>query len=465
MIRTRIAPSPTGQDVHVGTVATALMNWAWAKKNKGSFVIRIEDTDRTRLIPGGEAKMLETLEKIGLVADESPKAGGQYGPYRQSERLPLYKKYAEELISKSKAYYCICTPERLAEMRKNQQAQKQIPKYDRQCLNKQEAVKEDIKKGTPYVIRMQIPEKEIVFNDLIRGKVTISGKELDDQVILKSDGYPTYHLAVVVDDYLMEITHIIRAEEWLASTPKHIVLYESLGWELPIFAHVSLLRNPDKSKLSKRKNPVWASWYLDQGILPEALLNYLALMGWSHPEEKEIFPLDEYVEKFDLRDAQTTAPIFDPVKLEWMNGTYIRQLTLENLKLKILEFYKDKKLAEDLVEKSIPLIRERIKKLSDYYPLCEFFFKEPTDYEVDLADKKELFGKIYESLAKISDWKANIIGETMVSLAKQLGVKNSEFFMVLRIAVSGKKISPPLNESMEIIGKEKLLKRLSRLIQ
>ena len=460
MIRTRIAPSPTGKDIHVGSISTALMNYAWAKKNKGQFILRIEDTDRTRLVLGGEEKMLQTLEKIGLHADESPLIGGPFAPYRQSERLDIYKKYADELIKKGSAYYCICTPERLDEMRKKQQAQKQIPKYDRCCLNNQEEVRQKISKGEKYVIRLKMPDKKILFTDLIRGQIEVDGTNLDDQVLLKSDGFPTYHLGVVVDDYLMKITHVIRGEEWLPSTPKHIVLYQAFGWPIPAYAHVSLLRNPDKSKLSKRKNPVWTSDYLDKGIFPEALINYLSLMGWSHPQGKEIFNLDEYVAVFDIKDVQKTAPIFDQVKLEWMNGEYIRRMPILNLKFQILNFYK-KNLNEDVVGKTIPLIKERIKKLSDYYPLCEFFFKKPVEYEIDLSGKKELIKKIEAMVTQITDWKANVIGEKMVELAKNIGVKNSEFFMVLRVVITGKKISPPLNESMEILGKEECLNRLN----
>ena len=323
MIRTRIAPSPTGSDVHVGSIVAALMNWAWAKKNHGQFIIRIEDTDQTRIVIGGEKKMLDTLNRIGLIADESPQVGGPYAPYRQSERLKIYKHYAEELVNKGHAYYCICTSQRLIKMREEQQKNKQVPKYDRHCLAHQDEIKNQIKKDNniKYVIRLKIPDnQEIIINDVVRGEIKFHTKDIDDQVLLKSDGYPTYHLGVVVDDHLMNISHVIRGEEWLPSTPKHIIIYRAFGWKLPIFAHISLLRNPDKSKLSKRKNPVWTSWYLDQGILPEALLNYLAHMGWSHPKSKDIFTLDEYKSVFDIKDIQKTAPIFDPVKLEWMNG-------------------------------------------------------------------------------------------------------------------------------------------------
>ncbi len=465
MIRTRIAPSPTGKDVHVGTVTTALMNYAWAKKHGGQFIIRIEDTDQTRLVEGGEKKMLQTFKEIGLVADESPEVSGPYGPYRQSQRLPLYKKYAEELVVKRKAYYCICTPERLDEMRKKQQAEKKIPKYDRHCLHNQEEVKKEIKNGAKYVIRLLIPDKEIVFKDAIRGEIKVRGENLDDQVILKSDGFPTYHLGVVIDDYLMKITHVLRGEEWLPSTPKHIVLYEAFGWELPIFGHVSLLRNPDKSKLSKRKNPVWVSDYISKGIFIEALLNYLALMGWSHPEGKEIFTLDEYIKVFDIKDVQATAPVFDPIKLEWMNGVYIRKSQKSKVKSQIIDFYKKQNVILDqiLVEKTIPLIQERIKKLSDYLPLCEFFFKPPEKYEIDLSEKKALFVEIAKGLKLIKDWTVENIGNQLIQTAKNSGLKNSEFFMLLRVAITGKKISPPLNESMEILGKNSCLNRIRAL--
>ena len=460
MVRTRIAPSPTGKDVHVGSIATALMNYAWAKKNDGEFVIRIEDTDRARLVKGAEEKMLETFDRLGLVADESPRVGGPHAPYRQSERLSVYKKYAEELITHGKAYYCICSPDRLTKMREDQEVKKEIPKYDRECLSDQKEIVKEIKeKNLPYVIRLLIPEGQTKFNDVVRGEITIENGNLDDQVLLKSDGFPTYHLGVVVDDYLMKITHVIRGEEWLPSTPKHVILYQAFGLELPIFAHVSLLRNPDKSKLSKRKNPVWTSWYLDQGIFPEALLNYLALMGWSHPKGKEIFSLSEYVKVFDIKDVQKTAPVFDPVKLEWMNGVYIRETQDSKLKSQIYNFYQ-KRYPKDLIEKTVPLIKERIKRLSDYLPLCEFFFQPPKRFEIKLGNKKELLDNIKNELEKVSDWKADVIGKSMQALVKKEGMKAGEFFMILRVAITGKKVSPPLNESMEILGKEECLKRL-----
>ena len=341
------------------------------------------------------------------------------------------------MIDKGTAYYCTCTKERLDDLRTLQQKQKQIPKYDKYCLARQKEVKDEIKRSKPYVIRLNVPSgREIVFHDIIRGDVKVVSDNLDDQVLIKSDGFPTYHLGVVVDDYLMKISHVIRAEEWLSSTPKHI---------------------------SKRKNPVWASWYLRQGFLPEAVLNYLALMGWSHPEQKEIFSLDEFVKVFDLKDVKSVGPAFDPVKLEWMNGEYLRKTQNSKLKTQIHKFL-EKKYPEEIIEKTIPLIRERIKKLSDYLALCEFFFKKPERLEIDLSSKKAILSKMSDSLSTISDWKAEGIGRTMQDLARKEGVKTGEFFMTLRVVITGKKISPPLNESMEILEKKECLERLKKLI-
>lgn len=467
MVRTRIAPSPTGNDLHIGTIYAAYINWIFARQQNGSFIIRIEDTDRVRFVEGAEQRFTKTFGKFGIEADESPDKGGPYGPYRQSERLEVYKKYAEELVKKGFAYVCTCTLERLFQIREEQQKRKEIPRYDGKCRNLKIKI-ENLKNtnaNNKYVIRLKVPETgETVFDDVIRGTVSFENKLIDDQILLKSDWFPTYHLAVVVDDYLMKITHVIRAEEWLSSTPKHILLYKAFGWELPVFCHLSILRNPDRSKMSKRKNPVWASWYLDEGYLPEAILNYLSLMGWSHPEEKEIFGTDEFIKVFNLKDLKVAGPAFDVKKLEWMNGEYIRQLKNENLKRKIYEFY-NKKYPETKIVQTIPLIKERIKKLSDYVPLCYFIFGKPNSYEIDLSSYSNLIQKMHNALLKVDNWKADIIGQAMQEMATQEGVKNSEFFMVLRVAISGKKITPPLNESMELLGKKECVKRLVQAVR
>ena len=330
MVRTRIAPSPTGDDLHIGNLYTALINWAYAKKNKGQFIVRIEDTDRERLVKGSEEKILSTLKDFGLTPDESPGVIGPYSPYRQSERLEIYKKYAEDLVKKGVAYYCYCSKERLDKLRQKLQAEKKIPKYDKYCLG-HEACNMKHETREKYVIRLNVKENiNITFHDEIHGDITFNSNDIDDQVLIKSDGFPTYHLAVVVDDYLMKISHVIRAEEWISSTPKHILIYEAMEWKKPVFAHLPILRNPDRSKLSKRKNPVWASWYLKEGFIPEAVLNYLSLMGWSHPEQKEIFSIEEFLEVFDLKDIQAVGPVFDVAKLKWLNGEYIRKYKIQN---------------------------------------------------------------------------------------------------------------------------------------
>lgn len=463
-VRVRIAPSPTGRDLHIGNVYTALLNYVFAKSKNGRFIVRIEDTDTKREIPEAQKNILSSLSWLGLSYDEGPGIGGPYGQYRQSERLKLYRHFAEKLIKAERAYYCFCSEKRLKKMRKKQQKMGLPTLYDKHCKGLSAKKIKERQKKEQYVVRLSVPDKGTTkFQDAIRGEISFENKLIDDQVVLKSDGYPTYHLAVVVDDYAMHISHVIRAEEWISSTPKHILLYKYLGWKTPVFAHTPILRNPDRSKLSKRKNPVWVSWYREQGFLPEAVLNYLALMGWSHPQDKEIFSLDEMIKHFRLEEVKKVGPVFDIAKLEWMNGEYIRKLKVKSLKLKVLDFI-GKTYPKDIVEKTIPLVQERMKKLSDYLFLCEFFFKRPKTWESDLTGHEKLIRKIHVELESASLWKADKIGEKMQKLAKKEGIANSKFFMILRIAVTGKKITPPLNESMEILGKEEVLARLRLLL-
>lgn len=460
-VRTRIAPSPTGEDLHIGNLQAALVNYAVAKKNGGQFIVRIEDTDQVRKVEGSEAKILQTLKDYGINYDEGPDKTGASGPYRQSERLDTYRIYAKELIDKSVAYYCICSKDRLTKLREKQQKEKQIPRYDKHCLRNQEEVVKKVQAGETHVIRLNVPPNtEIKFNDVIRGEISFNTDNLDDQVLMKSDGFPTYHLAVVVDDNFMKITHVIRGEDWIPSTPKHIILYEAFGWDKPVFAHIPLLRNPDKSKLSKRKNPVWAGHYLKQGYLPEAMLNYLALMGWTHPQQKDVFSLEEFIKLYDFKNVQTTGPIFDIVKLEWMSGEYIRMMDDKELTTRIHDFYSGK-LDEKIITQTIPLVKERIKKLSDYKSLTEFFFKRPEEYQIDIKPHKKLIEKMSNTLRVLRDWKAEEIGRVMQELALAENIKNSDFFMTLRVVITGKKVSPPLNESMELLGKKEVLERLS----
>ncbi len=477
-VRTRIAPSPTGEDIHIGNLYTAQLNWAFAKQNEGNFIIRIEDTDRERLVEGAEERILSSIKAFDLNYDEGPDNGGPFAPYRQSERLELYKKYAQELIDKGDAYYCFCSKEKIEEI-KNKEGQGSKSKHLEHCDFNLEEAKKRIESGDSYVIRLKTPtDTDISFNDLIRGEIKISSNEIDDQILIKSDGFPTYHMAVVVDDHLMEISHIIRAEEWISSTPKHILLYQAFGWDLPIFVHSPILRNPDKSKLSKRKNPVWVSWYLKEGFLPEAVLNYLALMGWSHPEEKEIFSREEFVEKLDLKRISPVGPAFDLVKLEWMNGEYIRQMSDEDLVKRIEDYLGDYSHQQAVVydykaelPKIVPLIKERIKKLSEFKPLTDFIFEKP-DYDLEVSKKlkvdnlKEILEQVLEVMEGLNKpWQAEDFEKAFRDLAEKQKIAAGTMFQVLRFALAGSLITPPLFESIKIMGEEEGLNRIKHILQ
>lgn len=459
-VRTRIAPSPTGQDLHIGNAYTALINYVFAKKHGGEFIIRIEDTDRMRLVEGSQERILASLTWLGIAHAEGPDVGGQYAPYRQSERLEIYRKYAEQLVEKGHAYYCFCSQERLEQMRKDQEANHQPPMYDGLCKKPDpKEAKKRVVTGEKHVIRLDVPDEgTTTFHDLIRGDICFENKLIDDQVILKSDGFPTYHLGVVVDDHLMNISHIIRGEEWISSTPKHILLYDFFGWEKPVFAHMPLLRNPDKSKLSKRKNPVWVSWYKDQGFLPEAVRNYLALMAWAHPEGKEIFSTEEMIAAFDLARVQTTAPVFDTEKLRWLNGEYLRRKSDKELKELIYQHVNMLIRENDpLVDKIIPLVKERMKTLKEFESLAGFFFEKPKGFERPL--KAEPL-KVVREVLHSCEWKHDEMEKSIRAAAEIAGMKAKDVFMELRVAVTGKTVGPPLLESLEILGKEETLSRL-----
>lgn len=459
--RTRIAPSPTGQDLHIGNAYTALINYIYARKSGGQFVVRIEDTDQTRFVAGSESRILASLDWLGIAHDEGPDCGGQRGPYRQSERLDSYQKYAGQLVDSKHAYYCFCTPQRLDEMRKIQEVNHLPPMYDGLCKNLSVARgRERISAGEKYVIRLNVPDDgETVFMDLIRGEIKFENRLIDDQVILKSDGYPTYHLGVVVDDHLMGITHIIRGEEWISSTPKHILLYKFFGWAPPVLAHMPLLRNPDKSKLSKRKNPVWVSWYREQGFLPEAVVNYLATLAWSFPGGREIFTPDEMISVFDLRQVQTTAPIFNPEKLRWLNGEYLRRKSeTELVELLYKQLPQLPREHVNLVRQIVPLVRDRMKVLSEFWPLAGFFFTRPAEFERPLnPDLVKLLLQLLESVV----WAHTDMEQAIRVGAEKSGQKARDLFMELRLAVTGKTVGPPLLESIAILGKEETLSRLN----
>jgi glutamyl-tRNA synthetase len=410
----RIAPSPTG-DPHVGTAYMALFNSCIAKKAGGRFLLRVEDTDRTRYDATSEARIVETLRWLGFSWDEGPDVGGPSAPYRQSERTPLYRERAAELLGKGAAYRCFCTEERLEELRATQRARKVPPGYDGRCRAlAPDEVQARLGRGEAFVVRLAVPkEGSTSFRDDLRGEVSIENRTIDDQVLLKSDGFPTYHLANVVDDHAMGVTHVVRGEEWMPSTPKHVLLYAAFGWTPPKWMHMPLLRNADKSKVSKRKNHTSLVWYRDRGFLPEALVNFLALMGYSHPEGHEVFSFDEMLRTFDASRVTTSGPVFDLAKLEWLNGEWIRRLDEGALAERIAAHFLRPKTpsseegapaAPDAVTtwlarqpegerkarlaarvlRTVPIVRERIKTLSEYAALAACFFRDDvSDFDPD----------------------------------------------------------------------------------
>lgn len=467
MVRTRIAPSPTGFP-HVGTIFQALLDYVYAKQHQGQFIVRIEDTDRNRYVEGAEEAIYKSLEWAGIIPDESTKHGGSYGPYRQSERLNLYQQYAKQLIDSGHAYYCFCSPERLESVRKEKQAAGLPPMYDRHCrhLDPSEAAAKAAKE--PHVIRMKVPDdKTIVVHDLIRGDISFDSNVIDDQVILKSDGFPTYHLAVVIDDHLMKITFMVRGEEWLSSSPKHILLYRYFGWEPPLMLHTPLLRNPDKSKLSKRHGHASVSWYREQGYLPEAVVNFLASRIWNHPEGKEIYDVEELIRLFDIKTIHIMSPIVDLKKLDWMNGLWIRSLSDQELTNR-LQPYVHQDLSLDLLIRVLPLVKERLVKLSDISQLTTFFYQEPNvDIKAILKEAKSkplelknYFIAITNTLEAIITWDANQIESSMRQLQEKHGFKPRQAFMSLRLCLTGQAATPPLFDVMELLGSKTCIKRL-----
>ncbi|GAA1143670.1 glutamate--tRNA ligase [Ornithinicoccus hortensis] len=498
-VRLRVAPSPTG-DPHVGTAYMSMFDLAFARQQGGQFVLRIEDTDRARYQADSEQQIFDTLHWLGLGWDEGPDIGGPYAPYRQSERLDTYRPYVERLLAEGKAYHCWCTGERLKEMRERQQALKQPTGYDRMCLGKTAEERAQLPgySETP-VVRMLIPDDApTTFTDLIRGEV--SAPRPDDQVILKADGFPTYHLAVVVDDHEMGITHVVRGEEWISSTPKHVLLYQWLGLPEPAFAHMPLLRDEKKAKISKRKSP-WArlTWFREQGYLPEALLNFLALLGYppviergedGQQVEREVFDFAEFTERFDWAKVNTVGPIFNLEKLNWLNGHYIRELEVGELASRLLPFLQDAGVLGP--QPTLPelgrlravteLVQTRIVTLTEAVPLIAPFYTGDADLEIaedargQLKDTAEqvltaalavldpIDGTAGTPLGEGVEWTTERI-ETALreALVDGLGIKPRLAFGPLRTAVSGARVSPPLFESMEILGKASTMARLTRL--
>ncbi|MBP7859813.1 glutamate--tRNA ligase [Patescibacteria group bacterium] len=477
MTRTRIAPSPTGE-FHVGGMRTLLFNLAFAKNQNGKFVLRIEDTDRERYVEGAVDRIIQVIKDYGLDYDEGPIIGGPNPPYIQSERLEIYKKYAQELVEKGNAYYCFCTKTRLDKIREDQKLKGfSSTKYDRQCLNlTKEEVSENLKNEIPYVIRLKVPENEtLTYNDLILGQVSFPSKDIDDQVLLKSDGFPTYHLGVVVDDHLMEITHILRGVEWLPSTPKHILLYRAFGWELPLIGHLPNLKEVGANKkMSKRFGDVAAREFLNKGYLPEALLNFLMFLGWNPGGEKEIYSLSEFIKDFSIEKIHKTDLVaFDRKKLDWYNSYYINKMAVEDFYLRLCKFDKSfEEFEKDKLIKILEITKDRVHTLSDVKNLITYFYTAPTNFDeiknLSLSESKKnydetkvIISNVIEILSKVEDWKKEKIDEVLHSLMSKLEIKPREFFMPIRIIVSGLSATPPLADVLEILGKDEVIKRLS----
>lgn len=467
-VRTRVAPSPTG-DPHVGTAYMALFCLCFARQHGGEFILRIEDTDAVRSTAASEAAILQSLKWLGLSWDEGPDIGGPFAPYRQSERSKqgIYRQYAAQLLSQGHAFQCFCTPARLDQMRAGQQEKGEGTKYDGLCISlSAEKVKQRIEAGESHVIRMKVPNDGIcVIRDRLRGDIEIEWSQVDMQVLLKADGNPTYHLAVVVDDHLMQITHIIRGEEWINSAPKHILLHDYFGWEMPELIHMPLLRNPDKSKLSKRKNPTSIIFFKRMGFLPEALLNYLGMLGWSMPDGEEKFSLEKMIECFDIDRISLGAPVFDLEKLKWLNGRWLREeLSDEQFADRISEWAYNR----DNLLKIIPLLKQRVDVFSEFGLKASLFVEGMPE----LTQQSFVFEKVsaddvvrvlqfstWETEA-LHDWNADGLNALFANLAEKLDMKIRDVLAPVFVAISGKSVTPPLFDSLAILGPDMTRARL-----
>lgn len=466
-VRVRIAPSPTG-DPHVGTAYMALFNLIFARHHNGKFILRIEDTDQKRSRPEYEQTIFDALHWCNLQWDEGPDVGGAYGPYRQSERTEFYRQHVQTLIKDQKAYKCFCTEQELNEMREVASKQGTRMGYDRRCRHLTASeVEEKEKAGMPFVIRLKVPlTGECVYEDAIKGRITFPWADIDDQVLLKSDGFPTYHLANVVDDHMMEITHVIRGDEWMSSTPKHILLYESFGWKPPVFMHMPLLLGKDGKKLSKRRNPTSIFYYRDSGYLPEAFINFLTLMGYSMTGDREIYSIEEIIKEFDYKRIGVSGAVFDVMKLDWINQQYIiNNIPQDQLWSRIKQW----SFNDAFMEKLVPLCYSRIKTFTDFMELFDFLFISHLRYSVELFKSKELSQEqccyILQAMIwrmdELENWGSSGVNQASREVAEIFGVNHKKVVMPLLFgSLMGKNQGPPLFDSVAILGKDRTRARL-----
>jgi glutamyl-tRNA synthetase len=463
-VKTRFAPSPTGY-LHIGSLRTALYNYLFAKKSGGIFALRIEDTDRQRYVEGAVEKLIATLNTVGLNFDE--------GPVVQSERLSLYQKHAKQLVDQGDAYYCFCTKERLEELRHQQELAKMPTKYDRRCLSlSSEEIQKRTAAGEAHVVRLKIPEGNTAFDDVIRGRITISNNEVDDQVLLKSDGFPTYHLAVVVDDHDMSVTHVIRGDEWLSSVPKHVVLYRAFGWELPIYAHLPLILNPDRSKLSKRQGDVAVEDYLMKGYLPETLVNFVALIGYNPKADQEIYTIDELIASFELEKINRSGGVFNKEKLDWMNAEYIRKMSNDDLAISVKPFLEStgKGIDSETLKRICTVEKERLVTLADIVEKIDGYARMPAmDANLlvwkksDATDAKRQIEAVEQVLSGLDESAFGQIGLLEAAVKKYIddnGLQNGNVLWPMRVALSGRTASPGPFELAWVLGQQETLKRL-----
>lgn len=468
-IKVRFAPSPTGY-LHVGGLRTALYNYLYAKKNDGKIILRIEDTDQSRKVEGAVENLISTFKNIGIEFDEGPSQGGDFGPYFQSQRLDIYKDYIQKLILNKSAYPCFCSSDRLTKIREKQSENKEPIKYDRHCLSLADSEINSRMNNEKYVIRLKIPnEGEVIFYDQVRGKVSIECKEIDDQVLIKTDGFPTYHFANVVDDYLMGITHVMRGEEWLPSTPKHVLLYQAFDWKLPKFIHLPLLLNPDKSKLSKRQGDVAVEDYLSKGYLSETLINFVGLLGWHPKDDREIFNLDELINEFSIKRVQKSGAVFDKEKLNWMNGQYLKEMKISTILNRVVPIFEDAGIDISDTRKFSAVVenaRQRVSTLPEMIEHSIPFYSEINFIEEDKLiltseSSQKVFKVLSDKLLNSNDLQEKNIKQYIKEAGIETNVKGKDLFLPIRLVLFGEKHGPDIALIISILGKKESIKRLT----